>query len=208
LRAVIYNTHRIGNTPPNLTSLLPGTNLSRIGIPRPVGGSALTHYVVLWQESGGEKVRAWHRQWRADGVKELESNAAVRNAVADGACYAGFADTDDYFAAKDDGQPLAMQPLELDDGRTICLPDTVAIVRGSRRTAAAGQLVDFLLSEQAEIALANSKSRQVPLGPVAEDRLPAEVRALLPSARKSVDLRALGAARTECVKWLKSWYTQ
>ncbi|HEY3898754.1 MAG TPA: extracellular solute-binding protein [Chthoniobacter sp.] len=207
MRVIIFNTQKIGTTPPNLTSILPGTDLSRIGIAKALYGTTLTHYVVLWHEWGGGKVRAWHRQWRADGVKELDGNAAVKDAVAEGACYAGFVDTDDYFEAKDDGRPVAMHPVELDDGKTICIPNTVAIIRHARHSRAAKKLVDFLLSEETELALANSKSRQIPLGPVPEDRLQPDVRALEPWARKGVDLTALGPARAECLAWLKTWYT-
>jgi iron(III) transport system substrate-binding protein len=207
MRVVIYNTQKVGSTPPNLSALLPGTDLSRIGIAKALYGTTLTHYIVLWHEWGSGKVREWHRQTRADGIKELDGNAAVKDAVAEGACFAGFVDTDDYFEAKDDGRPIAMHPLELEDGRTICIPNTVAIIRGARHPDAAKKLVDFLLSEETELALANSKSRQIPLGPVAEYRLQADVRALEPWARKGVDLTALGPARAECLAWLKSWYT-
>ena len=207
MRVVIFNTQKIGTTPPNITSLLPGTNLSRIGIAKALYGTTLTHYVVLWHLWGGDKLRAWHRQWRADGAKELDGNAVVKDAVAEGACYAGFVDTDDYFEAKDDGRPVAMHPVELDDGKTICIPNTVAIIRGARHTRAARMLVDYLLSEEIELALANSKSRQIPLGPVPLDRLQADVRALQPWAGKCVDLTALGPARAECLAWLKTWYT-
>jgi len=207
MRVIIYNTQKIGSTPPNLTMLLPGTDLSRIALAKPLYGTTLTHYVVLWHEWGGDKLRAWHRQWRTDRVKELDGNAAVKDAVAEGACYAGFVDTDDYFEAKDDGRPVAMQPVELDDGKTICIPNTVAIIRGSRHSGAARKLVDFLLSEETELALANSKSRQIPLGPVPQDQLQADVRELKPWADKGVDLTALGPARAECLAWLKTWYT-
>jgi iron(III) transport system substrate-binding protein len=141
------------------------------------------------------------------GVKELNGNAAVKDAVASGACYAGFTDTDDFFEAKDDGAPVAMIPVRLDDGKTICIPNTVAIIRGAQHTRAARKLVDFLLSEETELTLANSKSRQIPLGPVAAEKLPPEVRELARWARESEDLTSLGMAPAECLAWLKLIYT-
>ncbi|MGB8165858.1 MAG: ABC transporter substrate-binding protein, partial [Chthoniobacteraceae bacterium] len=68
------------------------------------------------------------------------------------------------------------------------------------------KLVDFLLSEETELALANSKSRQIPLGPVPADRLPAEVRELVEWAKDGVDLTQLGPARAACLAWLKAEY--
>lgn len=206
LRVIIYNTAKSGSTPPNLTALTPGSDLSRIAISKPLFGTTLTHYTVLWHLWGGDKLKAWHRQWRHDGVKELNGNAVVKDAVAEGACVAGLVDTDDFFEAKDAGQPVAMSPVRLDNGKTICIPNTVAIIRGSKRMSAAQKLVDFLLSEETELALANSKSRQIPLGPVPADRLSPQVRELAQWARDGVDLAPLGPSRAKCLAWLKSEY--
>ena len=184
----------------------PLRDLTRYAIAKPLYGTTLTHYAVLWQRWGREKTIAWHREWRARGVRELNGNAAVKDAVADGACDAGFTDTDDFFEAKDDGKPVTMQPVRLEDGATICIPNTVAIIRGTKRVAEARRLVDFLLNEETELALANSKARQVPLGPVPAERLPAEVRELVEWAKQGVDLTQLGPARAACLAWLKAEY--
>lgn len=177
---------------------------ARFAIAEPLYGTTLTHYSVLWQQWGRERLIAWHRQWRADGVRELNGNAAVKDAVAAGVCDAGFTDTDDFFEAKDAGKPVTMQPVRLEDGATICIPNTVAIVRGARHVADARRLVDFLLSAECELALARSASRQIPLGPVPADQVPAEVRELMVWAQDGVDLTTLGPARAECLAWLKS----
>lgn len=200
LRVQISNTAKSGerSEPPN----------ARFAIAKPLYGTTLTHYAVLWQHWGREKTVAWHRDWRARGVRELNGNAAVKDAVAGGACDTGFTDTDDFFLAKDAGQPVAMRPVQLDDGATICIPNTVAIIRGTRRETDARRLVDFLLSAETELALARSKSRQIPLGPVPEDQVPAEVRELQAWARNAVPLTGLLRARNECLAWLKAEYVQ
>jgi iron(III) transport system substrate-binding protein len=206
LRVVIYNTAKIGTTPPNITGLLPGSDLSRVAIAKPLYGTTLTHYTLLGHLWGGDRLKAWHADWRRNGVKEVDGNAAVKDAVAGGACYAGFSDTDDFFEAKDDGKPVAMTPVRLDNGKTICIPNTVAIIRGAKHESEARQLVDFLLSEEAELALANSRSRQIPLGPVPMDKLSPEVRELAQVAHDGESLSSLGPARKECLAWLKSIY--
>lgn len=183
-------------------------DLARFAIAKPLYGTTLTHYAVLWQRQGREKTIAWHRDWRARGVRELRGNAAVKDAVANGACDAGFTDTDDFFQAKDAGQPVIMRPLQLDDGATICIPNTVAIIRGTRRETDARRLVDFLLSAETELALARSKSRQIPLGPVPEEQVPAEVRELRGWTADAVPLAKLLPARNECLAWLKAEYVQ
>ena len=183
-------------------------DLARFAIAKPLYGTTLTHYAVLWQRQGREKTIAWHRDWRARGVRELRGNAAVKDAVANGACDAGFTDTDDFFQAKDAGQPVIMRPVQLDDGATICIPNTVAIIRGTRRETDARRFVDFLLSAETELALARSKSRQIPLGPVPEEQVPAEVRELRGWTADAVPLANLLPARNECLAWLKAEYVQ
>ena len=68
------------------------------------------------------------------------------------------------------------------------------------------KLIDFLLSEETELALARSKSRQIPLGPVPAEKLPPEVRELQEWAKNSVPLNDIGPARAECLAWLKTEY--
>jgi iron(III) transport system substrate-binding protein len=128
----------------------------------------------------------------------------VKDAVAEGACDYGYTDTDDFYDAKDAGLPVAMKPVRIASGQTICIPNTVALIRGARHEAKAKQLIDFLLSANTELALARSKSRQVPLGTVSDDALPEEVRAMKPWVSEGVPLVPLAKARRECLEWLKS----
>jgi iron(III) transport system substrate-binding protein len=179
---------------------------SRMAVAKPLYGTTLTHYTALWRAWGSGRLQAWHRDWRRRGVRELNGNAAVKDAVATGACDFGFTDTDDFFEAKDEGKPVAMLPVRLDDGATICIPNTVAIIRGTGHPDAARQLVDFLLSEETELALAHSASRQIPLGPVPVEQVPAEVRELMIWAKDGANLTKLGVARAECLAWLKAEY--
>ncbi len=119
---------------------------------------------MLWHLWGPEKLKAWHADWRRRGVQEVAGNAQVKNLVAEGVCDLGWTDTDDYFEALDAGKHVAALPVRVDGGRTICIPNTVAIVKGARHQAEARRLVDYLLSAQTEVALANSEARQVPRG--------------------------------------------
>ncbi len=202
MRVEIFHTGKSASPAEQVTE--PVRDLTRFAIAKPLYGTTLTHYSVLWQRWGRERLTAWHRDWRTRGVRELNGNAAVKDAVADGACDAGFTDTDDFFEAKDDGKPVAMRPVRLDDGATICIPNTVAIIRGTRRETDAQRLVDFLLSAETELALARSKSRQIPLGPVPADQVPAEVRELQTWAQHAAPLTNLLPARNECLAWLKA----
>ncbi|HTI50427.1 MAG TPA: extracellular solute-binding protein [Planctomycetaceae bacterium] len=207
LRVFIVNTN---NLPADAATielrLFNDPDLTRAAIARPLFGTTLTHYTLLWHEWGAERLKGWHRDLRRRGIREVAGNAATKNLVAEGACDFGFTDTDDYFVARDDGKPVAIVPARV-SGKTICIPNTVAIIRGTTRNAAAQKLVDFLLSEEAELALARSEARQVPLGPVA-DALPADVEPLTAWAQEGADLRTLLPDRVAVIAWLKSEFLQ
>jgi iron(III) transport system substrate-binding protein len=206
LRVYIVNTDRMPADEKLIDDRLAG-DLSRVAIAKPLFGTTLVHYSLLWREWGGERLQAWHSDLRQRGIREVPGNGPVKNLVADGACDFGFTDTDDAFAAVDSGKPVDMLPIRI-DGRTICIPNSVAIIRGSRKVDAARKLVDYLLSAQTELELAKSAARQIPLGPVNESELPEEVRRLKTWAADGYDLRQLSTARVECLRWLRSEYLQ
>jgi iron(III) transport system substrate-binding protein len=84
----------------------------------------------------------------------------------------------------------------------------VAVVKNCRHRKLAERLVDYLLSEEVELRLANSRSRQVPLGDVDESRLPEEVRWLRPFVAEGVELDGIADAHRACLEWLQAEYSQ
>jgi iron(III) transport system substrate-binding protein len=208
VRVWIINTDQHEVSQSAIAQTLSQPSLSRVTLAKPLFGTTRTHYTALWAMLGREGLEAWHRDWRARGLIEAQSNGQTMRLVSGGQAVIGWTDTDDYFLAKDRGAPVAMLPALLDDGRAIVIPNTVSIVRGSKRMDEARQLVDFLLSEQVEVMLANSAARQIPLGPVATGQLPQEVRDLLDVLADEYPLSELGAARGECLDWLKREYLQ
>jgi iron(III) transport system substrate-binding protein len=207
LRLWIVNTNRLAPTAEAIQQASNG-DLDRLVIAKPLYGTTRTQYTILWKLWGRDKLLAWERDRRARHLREVDGNSAVKDLVSAGVCDFGWTDTDDFFEARDEGKPVAMLPVRLENGGTICIPNTVAILRGARHLVAAQQLVDFLLSEPCEMALASAKSRQIPLGPVATTRLPDEVKQLQRWAADGVSLGDLGGASVECLAWLKSEYLQ
>jgi iron(III) transport system substrate-binding protein len=183
----------------------------RAAIANPLYGTTLTQFSILWQLWGPDRVKSWRADLRKRGLKELAGNAPVKDAVAAGVCDVGWTDTDDFFEAADDKKPVAMLPVLVSEERlgarapsSIVIPNTVGLVRGCQHKQEGQQLIDYLLSAENELALARSKARQIPLGPVDEEKVTAEVRDLARSVPQGYDLRTLEAARRECVEWLKS----
>ncbi|MCK5803864.1 MAG: extracellular solute-binding protein [Lentisphaeria bacterium] len=204
-RVIIVNTRK-AKAEQTVADKLLVEDPGRFAIAKPLFGTTFTHYTVLWSLWGEDRLKAWHADLRKRGIAEVLGNATVKNMVAKGLCDAGFTDTDDYFLAEDAGSEVAMLPVRVGDGHTICIPNTVAIVRGAPHPEQARKLVDFLLSAETEIALANSRSRQVPLGPVPPEALPEQVRRLQPLVKGSIPLQPLDKARAACLAWLKSEY--
>lgn len=205
LRLWMVNTNRMAATEASVHDALKG-DLDRVVIAKPLYGTTRTQYTLLWQLWGRDKLVAWDHNRRARHLREVDGNSGVKDLVAAGVCDLGWTDTDDFYEAKDEGKPVEMLPVRLENGKTICIPNTVAIIRGTRHLAEAQQLVDFLLSEKCEMDLAAAKSRQIPLGPVKAEQLPAEVRQLKLWAADGVPLTGLDDASKACLEWLKTEY--
>jgi iron(III) transport system substrate-binding protein len=176
---------------------------SRVAMAQPMFGTTLTHYAVLCDRWGLPALQEWHRELRRRDLREVPGNGLVKDLVAAGTCDCGWTDTDDAFLALDAGSPVAMFPIDV-DGRTIAIPNTAAIVRGTQREPDAQRLVDFLTSRETELRLARSSARQIPLGDIGDEHLPDEVERLRLRAAGSIDLRPLLPARNAVLDWLRT----
>ena len=215
MRVWIVNTDKIAPARGAVRSAIKG-DLSGVAIARPLFGTTLTHYCVLSDLWGLDALRTWHRDWRARGAREVPGNSSVKDLVAAGTCDLGLTDTDDFFLAKDEGRPVAMVPFRTGDAgaapsggrqspdRIILIPNTVAIVKGTRRPDGARRLVDWLLSAETELALARSRARQIPLGEVPRAELPGEVAELAALVDEGCPLGGLSPAREAIIEWLKA----
>jgi len=206
LRVWIVNKEKHEATESAIAETMAGDDLSRVTMAKALYGTTRTHYTVLWHVMGGERLKQWHRGLREREMIEAQSNGKTRDLVASGVCEIGWTDTDDFFGAVDDGKPVAAAPVRLETGEVICIPNTVSIIRGCKHPEAARKLVDYLLSEKVERQLAASRSRQIPLGPTEIGTLPAEMRQVAAEVDHAYPLTELGAARGECLAWLKTEY--
>jgi len=206
MRVFIVNSDQMEPAEEAIKERLAAKDLSRVAIARPLFGTTLTQYTVSWDEAGAERLKQLHRDQRDCGLLEVNGNSVVKDLVANGQCDFGWTDTDDYFLAVDGQKPVDMIPVRTDSGKTICIPNSVGIIRGTRRLKAAQQLVDYLLSEKVELQLARSPSRQIPLGRVDVDALPEEVQQLMAWAEDAVDLACLDSSYSECLQWLQAEY--
>jgi iron(III) transport system substrate-binding protein len=204
LRVYITNSDKIKNTPENVEQILSGP-LDHVAIAKPLYGTTLTHYTVLCDAWGLERLKAWHQSLQERGIIETSGNASVKNLVTSGTCELGFTDTDDYFVAVDEAKPVAALPITVNE-KVILIPNSVAIIKGTKKRTQAETLMDYLLSEEVEIKLAQSQSRQIPLGSVDWDLVPEAVKQYRSYVEKAYPLTNLVKQREETLAWLKSEY--
>ncbi|MFT5127522.1 MAG: iron(III) transport system substrate-binding protein [Rhodothermales bacterium] len=203
LRVVISNNDTGPADLAEFATRLEAPDLSRFAIAKPLYGTTLTHYCALWNTLGEAGLKAQHADWLARGLTVANGNGTTKNLVSEGVCDVGWTDTDDYFLARDAGKPVHAMPARLPNGKTISIPNTVGIIRGSQQQGAARKLVDYLLSEACEVRLANARSRQIPLGPVPAGSIPKEVQELVPWAAESTPLADLHGIRQSVIDWLQ-----
>lgn len=204
LRVYITNTEKLTATKDSIEQKLSGL-LNDVAIAKPLYGTTLTHFTVLCNAWGLDHLKKWYQSLLERKIQETSGNASVKNLVASGVCALGFTDTDDYFVAVDEGKPVAYLPVLVND-QSILIPNSVAIIKGTKKRKEAEALVDYLLSEEVELKMAQSQSRQIPLGNVNWKQIPAEVQELRPYLKNAYPLTNLVKERGETLAWLKSEY--
>jgi len=207
LRVYLVNTDHLSATEDVVNKVLQQGSLSRVAIAQPLFGTTLSHYSVLMAAWGEDRLKAWHAEIHERGIREVRGNSMTKDLVAEGMCDVGFTDTDDAFVAIDAGKPVAMVPVRLESGQTICLPNCVAIIKNCSQLDNAQKFVDFLLSADVEVLLANSGARQIPLGTVKQSQLPPEVLELQTWAADGVSLTGAADVNQQVLDWLTAEYT-
>ncbi len=206
LRVFIINTDKMDANEDAVSKVLASDSLSKVAIALPMFGTTLSHYSVLCDQMGLAGLKNWHQSLRVRGIREARGNGAVKDLVAEGVCDVGFTDTDDAFAAIDAGKPVKMLPVRLASGNTICIPNSVAMIRNCAHPQEAEQFVRYLLSPEVELALARSASRQIPLGSIDKNQLPEDVRELSVWAADAVSLEGAAKHDQEVLDWLSNEY--
>lgn len=209
LRVWIINTNLITPTPQAIEVMMENPVLDRIAIAKPLYGTTRTHYTALWQTMGADELKAWHQEMIDRKIVVAQSNGQTKNLVAQGNCTIGWTDTDDFFEAKDEGKPVAMLPYRLaKTNQTICIPNTVMMIKGCPNPQLAKLFIDYLVSAKIETQLSRSSARQIPLGPVDESQLSDEVKQLKVWAAEGYPLMEMDPARQPALDWLKAEYLQ
>ena len=164
-RVLVYNTDLVkeSDLPKSIMDLLKPAWKGRIAMGNPMFGTTATDAAALFAVLGEAGAKDYFRRLKANDVKVLPGNAAVRDMVAQGEYALGFTDTDDVWSGIRGGKPIAMICPDQEGRGTLLIPNTVALIRGAPHPESAKALVDYLLSREAEAQLAACGSRQIPV---------------------------------------------
>ncbi|MEW6746983.1 MAG: extracellular solute-binding protein [Planctomycetota bacterium] len=203
-RVFIVNTEKMGEErPASLWDLTDPRFRGRCGMARPLAGTTLTHFTVLYDALGEARMREFLDGIVANEIVITTGNAQVMRQVREGRFDYGLTDTDDFNVALTEGFPVeAVYPDQEEGGLgTMLIPNTVALIKGCPHPDAGRKLVDFILSAEVERVLAFSRSAQIPLRPGVEK--PANVKGSRDFKVMSVDFASAAAHYDERAKELE-----
>jgi iron(III) transport system substrate-binding protein len=171
-RVLIVNTDKLRKEdfPKGLWDLTDPRFKGKIAMAKPLFGTTATQAACLFQAWGRDKASDFYRKLNTNGVELVAGNKQVAVGVGAGQYAVGITDTDDALAELEQKRPVAMifpdadAPDDSDRG-VLFIPNTVAMIHNCPNPEGAHKLIDYLLSPEVEIKLAQSKSGQIPLNP-------------------------------------------
>jgi len=206
-RVFILNTDRVSpDEVKGMWDLVEPAWRDKVGMARPLTGTTLTHMTALHITLGEEEAASYLEAISEGGVNLTGGNMMLAKLVGSGELAWGWTDTDDFNVARLKGYPVAVvyPDQEGEDAiGTLVIPNTVAIMKNAPHLEAAKTLIDWVLSEETEAALAAASSGQIPVR--AHVPRPASVRGLDEMRVMQVSYVAIGlqiAKRTEHFKEL------
>lgn len=206
-RVLIVNTELIAEDerPSSILDLADSNWQGRAAIAKPLAGTTASHAACLFAVWGEERAQAFFREVKANAAI-MAGNKQVALAVARGEFAFGLTDTDDAIIEQEKGLPIAIVYPDQGDEQlgTLFIPNTLALIEGSPHPEPARQLVEYLLSPQAEAKLAAGPSAQIPLNPDVQQsprvESPQTVRAMV------VDFQAAAEQWNTAAKFLREQF--
>jgi len=165
-RVLAYNTERVKEEelPATWRAMAEARWKGRLGVADPLFGTTRGHFAAFNALWGEEAYLAFLQALdkTLDGCL-LDGNATAARRVGSGSLLICATDTDDVYARQGRGEPIDLVYPDMGDGGTLLILNSVAMIAGAPHPEAAGKLIDFLTSAQAERMLALSGSRNIPV---------------------------------------------
>ena len=191
IRVLLYNKQRVKSPPRSLLDLARPEWRNETAMANPLFGSTMTEAAALFQVLGPDKARAYYRKRKENGTHVVDGNSVAAEEAARGNVSVAQTDTDDAYLRVEEGRPVQVVFPDQDGFGALVMPNTAALVHGAPHRELGKQLLDFLLRPETELLLAAQGSRQLPLHPGLEARLPEKVRPLARVKAMRVDYARL-----------------
>jgi iron(III) transport system substrate-binding protein len=166
-RVIAYNTTRISadDAPRCLEDVLDSKWKGRLVMSTPEFGTTGGDVASWFAHYDTAKATKNLEGLKANDIRLVEGNSTAVRMVATGQADICFTDTDDVYAAQRNGWPIAMNYLDQGGEGVLTIPNTAALIKGGGNPEEAGELMEFLLSEQLEKLLLSSDSHNCPIRP-------------------------------------------
>jgi iron(III) transport system substrate-binding protein len=165
MRVVAYHTARVmeAEAPATLEDLLDPKWRGRLVMGAPEFGTTCGQVAAWFVFYGEQRATEILEGLKANAVRLVDGNSTAVRMVATGQADLCLTDTDDVYAARRNGWPVAMKFLSHGGAGVLAIPNTAAMIRGAPHPAEARALAEFLLSDQTERLLARSDSHNTPV---------------------------------------------
>jgi len=165
IRVIAYNTKLVTaeQAPQSVFDLADPQWAGQVALADPRFGSTSFHVAALYALAGDEKMDEFFRRLKANRVRIVDGNSAVRDLIARGDVKVGVTDTDDVNVAIEAGQPVAMVLPDRDGLGVPVMPNMVSLIANAPHADEGRKLIDYLLSADVERQLAQSEAVQIPL---------------------------------------------
>ena len=144
---------------------------AKVAYANPLFGTTRGHVAAMVALWGRDETAEFLTGLRERGAKKVDGNSMAVRELLSGRVALAATDTDDVVLANRNGATLEMIYPDMGDGGTLLIPNSIAILKGSRNEQAARKLVDFLVSADVEEMLARSASQNVPVRPALREKL-------------------------------------
>jgi iron(III) transport system substrate-binding protein len=165
MRVIAYNTKLVKpeEAPQSVADLTAPQWKGQVAMADPRFGSTSFHVAALYAAMGDAKADELFRRLKANDVRIVDGNSAVRDQVVRGEVKVGLTDTDDVNVALEAGQAIAMVLPDKDGLGVPMMPNMVSLIKSGPHPDEGKRLIDYLLSADVERMLAESEAVQIPL---------------------------------------------
>ena len=166
-RVIAYNMRKVSaqEAPKSLEDCLDSKWKDRIAMAIPSYGTTGGDVASWFAHYGTEKAEEILTGLKDNKIKLVSGNSTAVRKVSNGEYDICFTDTDDVYAAQRNGHPVDFNFLNQGDMGPLAIPNTVALIENAPHPKAAKKLLDFILSEELEVLLAESDSHNSPIHP-------------------------------------------